>query len=161
MRVSLICAVARNGVIGTDNHLPWRLPADLRRFKQLTMGHSIIMGRKTYESIGNALPERTNIVVSRQPGYRASGCQVAPSLEQALAMARGEEEIFVIGGATLYAQALPLADRIHLTRIDQEFTGDTRMPAIDRLAWQETAREDHPADGANPYAYSFVTLEKR
>lgn len=161
MTLSVICAVAANGVIGRDNRLPWRLPADLKRFKALTRGHAIIMGRKTHESLGRPLPGRTNIVITRQPGYRAEGCRVAGSLEQALALATDDSEVFVIGGAMLYAQALPQANRIYLTRVHQEIPGDTRMPAWDEAAWRETAREDHEPDAANPYRYSFMTLEKR
>lgn len=159
MVVSIICAVAANGVIGIQNRLPWKLPADLQRFKTLTMGHPIIMGRKTYESIGKPLPGRANIVVTRQSGYRADGCTVAHSLPEALTTMAGVDEAFVIGGADLYAQALPLAERIYWTEVHQDYAGDSRMPAIDRTRWHETAREDYPADGAVP-AYSFVTLGK-
>ncbi len=161
MRVSLIVAVARNGVIGNKNRLPWKLPADLKRFKTLTMGHPVIMGRKTYESIGKALPGRTNIVVTRQAGYRAEGCLVADSLEHGLALARSDEEVFVIGGAEIFQQAIPRADRIYLTQINQEFEGDTRLPALDRAIWHEAAREDHPSGPGTPLAYSFLTLERR
>jgi len=161
MRLSLICAAASNGVIGLENRLPWKLPADLRRFKALTMSHHVIMGRKTYESIGKALPGRVNIVVTRQPGYRAEGCLVAGSLEQALALAHGDTEAFVVGGASLYAQALPLADRLYLTEIHQVFDGDTRMPPLDEAAWRQTAREDHGPGPEVPFAYSFITLDRR
>jgi len=161
MRVSLIVAVARNGVIGQKNRLPWKLPADLKRFKALTMGHPIVMGRKTYESIGKALPGRTNIVVTRQAGYRAEGCLVVDSLEHGLALARSDEEIFVIGGVEIFTQAIPLANRIYLTQIDQDFEGDARLPALDRTVWHETAREDHPSGPETPLAYSFLTLERR
>ncbi len=161
MRVSLIVAVARNGVIGQKNRLPWKLPADLKRFKALTMGHPIVMGRKTYESIGKALPGRTNIVVTRQAGYRAEGCLVVDSLEHGLALARSDEEIFVIGGVEIFTQAIPLANRIYLTQIDQDFEGDARLPALDRTVWHETAREDHPSGPEPPLAYSFLTLERR
>lgn len=159
--VSVICAVASNGVIGKEKRLPWHLPADLKRFKALTMGRAVIMGRKTYESLGRPLPGRTNLVVTRQPGYRAEGCRVAGSLEQALALTQDNPEVFVIGGAMLYAQALPRADRIYLTEIHQAFDGDTRMPALDRSAWRETAREDHPANADTPFAYSFAILDRR
>ena len=159
--MSIICAVAANGVIGQGNRLPWRLPADLTRFKQLTMGHPIIMGRKTYESLGKPLPGRTNIVVTRQPAFKACGALTAPSLEAALRLAEAETEIFVIGGASMYAQALPLADRIYWTEVHQDFAGDTVMPAFDRAAWREIAREDHGPGADAPFAYSFVMLEKR
>lgn len=161
MRVSLIVAVAANGVIGRDNRLPWRLPADLKRFKTLTMGHPIIMGRKTHESLGRPLPGRTNIVVTTQPNYEAPGCQVAHSLEQALAFCQSDDEVFVIGGASLYQQALERADKIYLTEIHQEFEGDVRFPQLDRTTWQETSRTKVPASAESPLAYSFVTLEKR
>ena len=160
MTVALVCAVAENGVIGRANRLPWRLPADLKRFKALTMGHPVIMGRRTYESIGKPLPGRTNIVVTRQSGYRAEGCLVAGSLEQALALCRRDETAFVIGGAMLYAEALPAATRIYLTEIRQAVEGDTLFPEFDRTRWRETIREDHPAEAGSPLPYSFVTLER-
>ena len=175
MIVSLICAVARNGIIGRGNQLPWTLPNDLKRFKALTMGHPVIMGRKTFESLGRPLPGRINIILTHQPGYcaeargdasarvshRAQGCRVVTSLEEALEACRRELEVFVIGGANLYAQALTRAHRIYWTEVHHAAEGDVRMPPVDRAAWREPAREDHPADAAHPYAYSFVTLEKR
>lgn len=160
MKLSVICAVAANGVIGAHNQLPWRLPADLTRFKALTMGHHIVMGRKTYESLGRPLPGRVNVIVTRQPGYRAEGCVTAGSLDDALAHCRGDEEVFVIGGATLFTDALGRADRIYLTRLHHDFPGDTVMPAWDAAAWRETAREDHAAGADAPCAYSFITLDR-
>lgn len=161
MKVSLIVAMAANGVIGRGNRLPWKLPADLARFKRLTMGHPIIMGRKTYESLGKPLPGRTNIVVSRQPDFHAEGCLVAHSLEEALARSKGDEEVFVIGGAQLFEQALKVATRMYLTEIHEAFPGDVHFPPLDRSQWHEVSREETPADAERPFAYSFVTLEKR
>lgn len=163
--VSLVVARADNGVIGRDNGLPWHLPADLKHFKRLTVGKPVIMGRKTYESIGRPLPGRHNIVVTRNAGWRAEGVTVVPNLAEAVAAAGLDPqtragEIAVIGGAEIYAQALLFADRIHLTEVHATPDGDTRFPALDASAWQEVAREDHaPADGQP--GYSFVTLNRR
>ena len=158
--LTLIAAVARNGVIGVDNRLPWHLPADLKHFKTLTLGHTVIMGRKTWESLPEKfrpLPGRRNIVVTRDAGYRAAAAVVALSLPAAIAAA-GDGEAFVIGGAELYAAALPLADRLQMTEIDATFEGDTRFPAIDPHRWRETARETH-RDEAD-FDYAFVTYQK-
>ena len=161
MTISLIVAVSRNGVIGNKNKLPWHLPADLKRFKQLTMGHPILMGRKTFESIGKPLPGRTNIVITHQPGFQACGALVAHSLEEALRLCEKEEQVFVIGGAEIFRQAIPLADRIYFTEIHQDFEGDTRMFDLDKSIWKETSRQEFPADTENRYPYSFTLLEKR
>ncbi|MBP8897558.1 MAG: dihydrofolate reductase [Sulfuritalea sp.] len=158
--LTVIAAVARNGVIGKDNRLPWHLPADLKHFKALTTGHTVIMGRKTWESLPERfrpLPGRQNIVVTRNAGYRAEGAAVVASLPAAVAAAQGDEA-FIIGGAELYAAALPLGDRLQLTEIDAAFEGDTHFPAIDARTWRETARETHQ-DGAG-FAYAFVTYER-
>jgi dihydrofolate reductase len=156
--LSLIVAVDRRGVIGVRNRLPWRLPDDLRRFKALTMGHAVVVGRKTYESIGRPLPGRRTIVVTHQADYRAPGATVAHSLEAALAAAGDDPEVFVAGGGTLYAQALPLADRLYVTEVDTEVAGgDTRFPAIDPARWRLQAREGHPADAGHPHAFSYAT----
>ncbi len=158
--LTLIAAVARNGVIGIENRLPWHLPADLRRFKALTSGHAVIMGRKTWESLPEKfrpLPGRRNIVVTRDGSYRAEGAMVALSLPAAIAAA-GSGEAFVIGGAELYAAALPLADRLQLTEIDASYEGDTHFPAMDRQQWQETSREAHHDETGLDYA--FVTYER-
>jgi dihydrofolate reductase len=157
--ISFVVAMARNRVIGHDNGLPWRLPADLRHFKSVTMGKPIIMGRKTFESIGRPLPGRANIVVTRDPAYQAEGCVVAHSIEAALAAAGDAEEVMVIGGADFYRQLLPRADRIYLTLIDAEFAGDASFPELDPVQWQERSREDHAPDADNPYPYSFIVLE--
>lgn len=160
MRVSLIAAVAENGVIGRDNTLPWRLPADLRHFRRLTLGHPVLLGRRNYESIGRPLPGRTNIVLTRRRGYTAPGCTVVHSLADALAAAAGTDELFVAGGAEIYAQALERAQRFYLTRVHAEVPGDTRFPEVDWSRWRETARERHEPDAEHAYSYSFITLER-
>jgi dihydrofolate reductase len=158
--LTLIAAVARDGVIGIDNRLPWRLPADLKRFKELTLGHTVIMGRKTWESLPAAfrpLPGRRNIVVTRDASYRAAGAVVATSLPAAIDAA-DDGAAFVIGGAELYAAALPLADHLRLTEIDATFEGDTHFPTIDHRQWRETTRErQHDEAGFN---YSFVGYQR-
>jgi dihydrofolate reductase len=162
MIVSLIVAADEAGGIGIDNGLPWRLPDDLKRFKALTMGHHLILGRKTWESIGRPLPGREMIVLSRQPGYQPEGCRMAGSLEQALEMARsmGESEVFVIGGAKVFAQALPLADRLYLTRVHARLPADTYFPAMDLNAWRLYHHETHPADERHPYAFTEHVYER-
>lgn len=157
--LSLIAAMDRQRLIGRNNALPWRLPEDLRHFKATTLGRPVIMGRKTWESLGRPLPGRRNIVVSRNTAYRPDGGELAASLEAALALAGDAEEVFVIGGAELYRQALPLAQRLYLTEIDASHTGDAWFPAFAADEWQETAREEHAnADGL---AYAFVRYERR
>jgi len=158
--LTLIAAVARNGVIGVDNRLPWHLPADLQHFKALTLGNTVIMGRKTWESLPakfRPLPGRRNVVVTRDGNYRAEGAVVALSLPAAIEAAE-TGEAFVIGGAELYAAALPLADRLELTEIDAAFEGDTHFPAIDPHRWRETARETHRAEAG--FDYAFVSYRK-
>lgn len=158
--IALIAAVARNGVIGIDNRLPWRLPDDLRRFRVLTIGHPVIMGRRTWESIGGPLPGRQNIVVSRQPAYRASGAPVAGSLADALALVALPGPTFVIGGEALYRAALPLADMLYLTEIERDFDGDARFPEFAREAWRLTSRELRQGGGANGFNYAYATYER-
>lgn len=160
MKISLIFAKSSNGVIGKDNTLPWHLSADLKRFKKITTGNSILMGRKTYESIGRPLPKRKNVVITRQKDFEAKGCVVVNSLEQAIESCKGEEEIFVIGGSEIYKQAMKFADRIHLTEIHESFKGDAFAPEFDSENWQETFREDFEPDGKNKYSYSFIILDK-
>ncbi len=169
-RITLIAAMARNRAIGLDQRLPWRLPADLKRFKALTTGHAIVMGRKTYDSIGRPLPWRSTIVITRQTDYAPPGVLVAHSLDEALERAReaGEtEEIFVAGGEEIFRLALALGrgDRIQLTRIDQDFPGDTFFPELDETQWRLVEREDHPATGAAtgaaPFGFSFLVYEKK
>ena len=161
MKISLIVAMANHRVIGKGNALPWHLPADLRHFKATTMGHPIIMGRKTHESIGRPLPGRTNIVVTHKRDFRAEGCVVVHSLHEALQAAGEADEVFIMGGASLYEQALPLADRIYLTRIDADIDGDTYFPEIDWTEWQEIERQAFQPDAKNPHAYSFLIIERR
>jgi dihydrofolate reductase len=159
MRVYLVAAVAANGVIGANGKLPWHLPEDLKHFKALTLGHPVIMGRKTWESLGKPLPGRENIVVTRAPGYDAPGASVASSLESALAFCAGEPVAFVIGGGELYADALPLAQGLVLTEIQRDYAGDARFPAIDRAQWHETQRK--PQTGADGLRFDFVLYERR
>ena len=156
LRISLIAAVANDNVIGADNALPWHLPDDLRHFKALTLGHPIIMGRKTFESIGRPLPGRHNIIVTRNPHYTVAGCDTAISIETALALCSGRtDEVFIIGGAQIYAQALPFANRLHLTEIEADFAGDTRFPLIDPAQWQLTSRERRHADMGFDFSFSL------
>ena len=159
-RVALIAAVARNGVIGIDNHLPWRLPDDMKRFRALTMGHSVIMGRKTFESIGTPLPGRQNIVVTHRTDFRAAGCERAASLPDAIARATRPEPVFVIGGEALYRAALPLADLLYLTEIDRDFAGDARFPEFARQDWREAERELKRQDEPGGFAYAFTAYER-
>ena len=158
-RVNLIVARARNGVIGRGGTLPWHLPEDLRHFKRSTLGHPIVMGRKTWESIGRALPGRRSIVLTRNPRFSAPGCETAGSLAQALAMCEGAAEVFVIGGAQLFAEALPLAQRLVVTEIDADFEGDTFFPPFDPAAWRQTAREHLAPGPQRAFGIDFVTLE--
>lgn len=161
MAVALIAAMGSNRVIGQAGALPWRLPADLRHFRALTLGKPVLMGRKTFESIGKPLPGRDNIIITRRFGYHAEGCQVFDSLTAALEHHRGCPELMIIGGASIYNQSLALASRIYLTVIDQAFEGDAFFPEIDAGCWVETARTDHHADETNPFDYHFLTLERR
>lgn len=158
--VSLIVAVSENGVIGSEGRLPWKLPADLARFKALTMGHPIIMGRKTHESIGRSLPGRRNVVVSSQSDYSPPGVEVVPSLEAALEGCREESEVFVIGGAVLFRSALPHADRIYLTLVEAKLPGDTFFEIPSGAAWRLVSEEFRPADQDNPYPLSFKIYER-
>ncbi|HET8904126.1 MAG TPA: dihydrofolate reductase [Saccharospirillum sp.] len=166
MRIALMWAMARNGVIGRDNKLPWYLPEDLKYLKRVTTGKPVIMGRKTYDSIGRPLPNRTNIVVTRDASLTVPGVKVVTSLDDALELARAEsvisdvEEVIVMGGAEIYAQALPYADRLYVTLVHAEVEGDAVFPPIDLDEYQELAREDFKAEGPNPYDYSFVVYER-
>lgn len=158
--LSLVVAVADNDVIGRGGGLPWHLPADLRRFRALTMGKPMLMGRRTWESLPGLLPGRRHIVLTRTPGYEAPGCTVVGSLEEALETAGDAPELMVIGGAGLFAETLPRARRIHLTRVHASVDGDTFFPRYDPAQWRETAREHREADERNPYACTFITLER-
>jgi dihydrofolate reductase len=160
VKIAIVVAMAENRVIGRDNRLPWRLPADLRHFKQVTVGKPVLMGRKTHESIGRALPERTNIVVTRDRSYMAPGCVVVHSIERALKAAEGYEEAMVIGGTDFYRQLLPKADRIYLTLVHAEFEGDALFPEINQGVWREVERTDCAPDEKNPWPYSFIRLER-
>jgi len=154
--ISIIAAIGRNSVIGRDGVLPWHLPADLRRFRELTTGHAVIMGRKTYESIGRPLPDRVNIVITRQPGYGAEGVLSAGSLAMALEMSRGEDEVFIAGGGEIYTQTLPLADRLYLTVLDADVNGDTLFPAIPPQEFREIYRQPFADDPGGV----FLCLER-
>ena len=166
LKLSVIVAVAENGVVGKNNALPWYLPADLQYFKRTTMGKPIVMGRKTFESIGRPLPGRTNIVISNNPDYSAEGVAVVSSLEQALvyagevALIDGTEELMVIGGATVYAAAIPLADRLYVTEVHATVEGDAYLGDINWRPWCESSREHHKAEPPNPYDFSFVVYDR-
>jgi len=159
--LALIAAVARNGVIGREGRLPWRLPEDLRRFRALTTGHAIIMGRRTWESLPHALPGRQNIVVTRQPGFEARDALVAGSLDDALSLAAEPPPAFCIGGGELYRAALPHARTAFMTEIGRTFDGDATFPPLDRAEWREIAREPHRLEGPDGFDYAFVTYERR
>ncbi|MDA5193411.1 dihydrofolate reductase [Govanella unica] len=166
IRVSAIVAVASNRVIGLDNKMPWHLPADLKYFRAVTMGKPVLMGRKTFQSIGRPLPGRDNIVITRSADWQAEGVSTAQSLEAAIAAgknaaeARGVDEIMIIGGAQIYALALPLTDRLYVTEVTLTPEGDSYFPPLDPAVWQETAREDHVAEGDRP-AHSFLIYDRR
>jgi dihydrofolate reductase len=167
IRLSLMVAKASNRVIGRNNKLPWYLPNDLKYFKQVTFGKPVIMGRKTWDSLGKPLPGRTNIVITRQSDFQAEGAKVVATLEEAVTMAEnvafieGQDEAVVMGGAEIYALALPKADRLYLTEVHAEVDGDTWFPEYDTAEWKEIGREDFPAEGPNPYDYSFVVYERK
>lgn len=159
--LSLVVAVGENNEIGKGGKMPWHLPADLKHFKALTLGKPVIMGRKTFEAIGKPLPERRNIVVTRNSGFHAPGCETAASLTDALVLVSGTPEVMVIGGGEIYREALLRAQRIYLTRVHARFDADTFFPQLDPADWRETARVDHAADERNSYAYSFIILTRR
>ena len=158
--LALIAAVARNGVIGRYGALPWRLPEDLRRFRAITTGHSIVMGRRTWQSLPRALAGRQNIVVTRQAGFTADGATVVHSLDAALAAVSCPEPALCIGGAELYRVALPIADTAYITEIARDFEGDTTFPPLDTAQWREMAREPHTSTGPHAFEYAFVTYER-
>ena len=163
MHISMIAAMAHDRVIGLDNQMPWHLPADLAHFKRVTLGKPVLMGRKTFESIGRPLPGRRNLVISRNPGYQAEGIEVVGSVEAALALLASSavEELMVIGGGHLYAEMLPSADCLYLTQIDLAVEGDTFFPDYHRYPWQQLEQSSHPADDKNPNAYRFETLQRQ
>jgi dihydrofolate reductase len=166
MHLALIVAMSSNGVIGRNNKLPWHLPNDLRYFKQVTLSKPVIMGRKTFESIGRSLPGRTNIVISRNPEYEAEGVRVVGSLNEAVDLAKavatidGADELMVIGGEQVYAEAYPLAEKLYLTLVHAEIRGDSFFTAFEPGDWRELSRTDFSADETNPYDYSFVILQR-
>ena len=161
MIISFVAAMGKNKVIGKDNSLPWSLPADMKHFRNLTTGKPIIMGRKTFESIGKPLPNRINIIITRDQNYKAEGCTIAHSTDEALTAAGNAEEVMVIGGAQIYKEFLPKANKMYLTIIDTDFEGDTYFPDYNVEEWKETAYEEYERDAENPYDYSFITLEKK
>ena len=158
--ISVIVAVAENGTIGDNNTLLWHITEDMKRFRQLTMGHPVVMGRKTYDSLGRPLPNRRNVVISRQD-LAIEGCEVAHSLEEALALFQAEEEVFIIGGAQIYAEAMPVADRFYLTVVEHPYEGDTLFPAWNPLDWQLIELERFEQGSAYPYPFRFETYERK
>jgi len=160
-RISLLVAMASNRTIGMENTLPWHLPADLRHFKALTIGHHIVMGRKTFDSIGKPLPGRVSVVITRNPSYSPLGVTVVNSLDTAITACGDDDEIFVIGGAEIYRQAINIADRIYLTEIDADIAGDAHFAEFDKAEWQETERVSHAPDEKNSYPYHFVIFDRK
>ena len=165
LRLSILVAMARNRVIGQNNQLPWHLPADLKHFKLLTMGKPIVMGRKTYESIGRPLPGRTNIVITHQTNYQAPGAIVVNSVADALQICKNtnmiNNESFMIGGENLFQQTLEICQRMYITEIQKDFDGDTFFPALNREDWKEVSRRHHPADERHKFAFDFVRYDKK
>ena len=161
MRRTLVVAVARNGVIGNDGRLPWHLPDEIAYFKRVTMGHPIVMGRRTWDSIGKPLPGRKNIVVTRQRDFDAPGCTVVHSLDDAWKAAAGADEACVIGGTSLFEDSLPTADRIHYTEVEADVEGDTFFPPFDRSQWQARQVEHHAADARHAYPFTIYVLDRR
>ncbi|OOQ56903.1 dihydrofolate reductase [Mucilaginibacter pedocola] len=160
MIISIIVAIGQNHAIGKNNQLLWHMPNDLKHFKEITQGRSIIMGRKTFDSVGKPLPRRRNIVVTRQD-VEIPGCEVVKSIEEGLALCAGEDEVFIGGGAEIYRQAMDKTDRIYLTIVHENFDADTFFPEIDYAQWDEVSREYHNADEKNPHPYSFIQLNRR
>lgn len=160
-KLAIIVAMAQNRAIGINNTLPWRCPEDLKHFKALTMGHHLIMGRKTYDSIGKPLPGRMTVVVTRNPILKIDGCAMANSLEAAITACAGDEQVFIVGGAELYTQALPLVDVLYLTEIHQAVEGDAFFPVIDASIWQEVARESHSQEKPQALRFDFVTYVRK
>jgi len=159
--VTIMAAIAENNALGKDNQLIWHLPADLKRFKKTTLNHAVIMGRKTYESLGKPLPNRTNILITRDKNYKAEGCVVVNSLKKSLKIAlKVDENPFILGGAEIYKQAMPFADKLDITFVHHKFEADVFFPEIDKTIWKETSRENFKADENNKYDYSFVTFDR-
>ncbi len=161
MRLSIIVAMDNNQLIGKDNALPWHLPADLGYFKKTTTGKTVLMGRKTYESIGRPLPNRRNVIISRNENFLAEGCEVVGSIDQALELAKGDEEVMVMGGASFYEQMLPNVDRLYITQIEGEYEGDAHFPDFDYADFSESFRESHQPDEKNKHTYHFTILDRK
>lgn len=161
MRISIIAAMAANRAIGLENRLPWHLPDDLKRFKALTMDHHIVMGRKTYDSIGKPLPGRSTVIVTRNVDYAVPGCIAVNSIDAALTVSYGDEEVFFVGGADLYRQALPIANRLYLTEIQRVFDGDAFFPEYDTSQWRETSRERHRTEDDKGFEYHYVIYDRK
>jgi len=161
MQINAIVAMSENHVIGNKNQLPWHLPADLQHFKTITFGKPILMGRKTFQSIGRPLPGRKNIILTTDKNFTAEGCDVAHSIAEALKIVEDQTEIFIIGGANLYATMLPQVQKLYLTIINQQFSGDAFFPELNMSEWREISREDHLPDEKNQYAFSFLVLERK
>lgn len=162
MTISLLLAMDRNNGIGLGNKMPWRLPADLAYFKALTLGHTIVMGRRTFESVGSKpLPGRRNVVLTRDSSFRAEGCETAHSLEEALQRYAGEEELFIVGGGEIYAKSMPYADKLYITVIDHEFEVDTHFPQVNEAEWRIASEKPGVRDERNPYDYVFRVYERR
>ncbi len=159
--ITIIAAIADNNALGKDNQLIWHLPADLKRFKQVTLNHHIIMGRKTFESLGKPLPNRTSIIITRNKNYKVAGCILVNSLEEALKAAEKDENPYILGGAEIYKQAIEIADKLDITFVHHNFEADAFFPKIDTTIWKETSRQDFKADDKNKYDYSFVSFEKK
>lgn len=157
--ITIVVAISSNYAIGKDNQLLWHLPKDLKHFKDITAGGTVVMGRKTYDSVGRPLPKRRNIVITRQD-IKIDGCEVVKSIEDAIAICKTEEEVFIVGGAEIYRQAMHICNRIYLTIVHHSFEADTFFPEIDYKAWHKTAHEDHETDEKHAFCYSFITLER-
>jgi dihydrofolate reductase len=161
MILSLVAAAGNNNVIGTNNKLPWKMPADMKFFMNLTIGHPVIMGRKTYESFGRPLKDRRNIIITRDKKYTVSGCDVVNSLDEALLLTKSDNEVFIIGGAEIYRQSIAIADKIYLTRICHDFEGDAYFPPIDETEWKEISHLEQNTDEKNPYPFAFLEYIKK
>jgi dihydrofolate reductase len=160
MNLSIIVALSENNVVGINNQLPWHLSADLKRLKSITMGHHLIMGRKTFESIGKPLPGRTNVIITHNKEYKAEGAVVVSSVKEALETAKNDSEAFIFGGGEVFKETLPMVNKIYMTKIHQTFNGDTFFPELKSNEWKETFREEHQPDEKNQYRYSFINLER-
>jgi dihydrofolate reductase len=161
MIISLVAAAGKNNVIGNNNKLPWKMPADMKFFMNLTLGHPVIMGRKTYESFGKPLRDRRNIVISRDKNLVITGCQVVHSLDEALKLVKGDAEVFIIGGAEIYRQSMSIANKIYLTRIYGDFVGDSYFPDINDNEWKQISHSENKADEKNPYPFAFLEYVKK